>query len=67
MKRSCRFRILSQFEERYTEQIVPYSRITRDSAVVDAERGAEMAGSEEILAREGVEKSEIQEQEEGVG
>jgi len=67
MERSCRFRILSQFEERNTEQIVPYSRIARDSAVVDAERSAEMAGSEEILAREGVEKSEVQEQEEGMG
>lgn len=46
---------------------MPYSRITRDSAVVDAERGAEMAGREKILAREGVEKTEVQEQEEGVG
>jgi len=46
---------------------VPYSRITRDSPVVDTERGAEMAGSEEILAGEGVEKTEVQEQEEGMG
>lgn len=53
MKRSCRFRILSQFEERNAEQIVPYSRISGDSTVVNAERGVEMAGSEEILTREG--------------
>lgn len=46
---------------------MPYSRIPRDSTVVDAERGAEITGSEEILAREGVEKTEVQEQEEGMG
>ena len=61
MECSCRFRILSQFEERSTDQIVPYSRIPGYSPVVDTERGAEMPGREKIFARVSVENTEVQE------